>query len=193
MGAISVPMRVFAGSMVVRMRMPGGMGVTVIMVMVVAAAFSGFVSVPMAIVMRMAVPMTMLMLVTVPMSVPVVVIAATVLVRMIMAVIVIVSMVMLATIRLLRADGGEIIESQHHQPDAAPQHHGSENAVRGEIVDDAATHVEVEHDSAPQQEQQRAEEMNADASSIHGGIKDWEERSRIGQRDCPGRSCLQRK
>src|SRR5436189_2296793 len=104
-----------------------------------------------------------------------VVATAAVLVRVIVVmtvtVIVIMSMFVLAARGFARAERGEIVKAHDDHADATPQHHGTEDTVRRKVARDPAADVEVEHDTAPQQEKQRAGEMDAEALGLHGGLR----------------------
>jgi hypothetical protein len=129
------------------------MGVTMRMFMRVLVRMSMSPAAAILVLMGMGVRMAVVMLVRVVMSMIVVMVM----------VMMIVASVFSAAGRLLGLHGGQIEERQHDQPDAAPEHHGAEDPVRRQVVGDAATGIEVQHDAAPQQEQGDADEMNADA------------------------------
>lgn len=85
-----------------------------------------------------------------------------------MFVIVIMVMIMPAAIRCLVADGGQIENAQHQQPDASDQSHRAEDAIRRQVVNETSADVEVEHHAAPQQQQRDTDQMIDDTLRAHG-------------------------
>ena len=96
--------------------------------------------------------------------------APAVFMRMIVIVIMLVIMLVIAAVGFFGADGGEIEESEHAEPDAGHEHHGPEPAGAGEVFPggEPSAGVEVEHDPAPEQDQEHAKKVEPGARSFHG-------------------------
>jgi hypothetical protein len=63
--------------------------------------------------------------------------------------------------------GEEVEEAEDDEADATCEDHGLEDAVWREVIDDAAGGVEVEHDTAPEEEEGDAEVVGEGAGEVH--------------------------
>jgi hypothetical protein len=64
-------------------------------------------------------------------------------------------------------DGEKVEEAEDDEADATCEDHGLEDAVWWEVIDDAAGGVEVEHDTAPEEEEGDAEVVGEGAGEVH--------------------------
>jgi hypothetical protein len=87
-------------------------------------------------------------------------------VMMIMTATVVVGVVVAAA--LLRADCHQIEQGQNHQPDPGHQHHRLKNAIRRQILLDAAGGVEIQHHAAPKQQHGYTQKVDRKSGGAHG-------------------------
>ena len=113
--------------------------VTVVVIMIVTAA---------------GVVMFVLVMMVITLFAVLMLVIVSALVAMIVSMVVI--MIMVATVitsGIVSADGGQIEDAQDEKSDTSDEHHGTKDTVRREIGDNATTDIEIQHDSAPKQEE----------------------------------------
>ncbi len=103
----------------------------------------------------------MLMRMMMLMGMAVIVTTAVVVMGMIMAVI------MTAACAFILGIGQEIEKPQHHHADAADEHQRAKESIRRQIARHAPADVKVEHHTAPENEEQHAEQMNEKSLCFH--------------------------
>ena len=105
---------------------------------------------------------------TMSVSVSVVVLMGVMIVMVILLVVVVVMPA--AVVHFLGTQGSEIEDAQQNEADASGERHRAEPTLRHgrQVVRDAATDVEVEHHTAPKNEERDADEMEHGFLDSHG-------------------------
>lgn len=85
--------------------------------------------------------------------------------------VVVVMAVVVAAIVFGSGEGEEVEQPEDHEADAGDEDHRLEDAIWGEIVNDAAGGVKVQEDAAPKEEQSDTDEVGEGAGSVHGAGK----------------------
>lgn len=85
--------------------------------------------------------------------------------------VVVVMAVVVAAIVFGSGEGEKVEQPEDHEADTGDEDHRLEDAIWGEIVNDAAGGVKVQEDAAPKEEQSDTDEVGEGAGSVHGAGK----------------------